>query len=295
PDCTDPVAPAAIGSDMTLRCIECDACGNLGAETARNYTIDTVANVTITFPVDGETVLSGDVTVSGTVDGSDITTVTVTSDQGHSESSLVVGGNWSVTLLSVAVPSITITATSTDSCGNIGSHSITVPVEVFAVVVGVPSGPQTNAITISTGSVFDVMIYGSVMADTECGVISATMSLGSYEFTIQYDDTLMTINSATADGNAWFDDDIGGTFSSDISVPTLTWIQGTNDGGDPPLHNNFSQPMGQDIPLAILNFTANAVGNTTIFVDAIGIYESNDLRALCSDLAYTRSLTVEIK
>ena len=47
-----------------------------------------------------------------------------------SESSPVVAGNWSVTLMDVLGPSITITAQGTDDCGNIGSDSVMVPIYV---------------------------------------------------------------------------------------------------------------------------------------------------------------------
>ncbi len=163
PDCSSPSAPAMIYAAMTLRCIECDACGNLGAEITRIYTIDTVAVVNISSPTDGVTIYAGDVMVSGTAD-TDITTVTVTTDQGHSESSPVdAGGNWSVVLIGVTGSTMTITAQGVDDCSNIVSDSVTVPVihscNISSVVpttgcpgdavtiTGLDFGPNTGTVT----------------------------------------------------------------------------------------------------------------------------------------------------
>ena len=139
PDCASPAAPATITVDMTLRCIECDACLNLGAEASEVYTVDIVADLGITFPVSGNSIPPGILTVTGTADG-DIPFVTVTSDQGHGPLTGV-GALWSVGLTNVLVPSITITAQGTDACGNFDSDLVTVPVTI------VP--PTADAIVIS--------------------------------------------------------------------------------------------------------------------------------------------------
>ena len=173
PDCASPLAPATIDSDMTLVCIECDGCLNLGAPSTRVYTVDTEAVVTITFPAEGVTVYSGDVMVSGTAD-TDIATVTVTSDQGLSRSSGVdSGGNWSVVLSGVDVPSIIITAEGTDDCGNIGSDSVTVPVEPPAcniLSVGPTTGCPGVTVTIS-GSGFGPNT-GTVTFDATLAIVN---------------------------------------------------------------------------------------------------------------------------
>jgi hypothetical protein len=119
--------PIEISENTTLKFMAVDTCGNQAATVAEVYDIDisTIANVSITSPLDGVTVYAGSVMVTGTAD-TDISLVTVTSNQGHSESSPVVGGNWSVVLSGVTVPSISVTAQGTDACGNTGSDSVTV-------------------------------------------------------------------------------------------------------------------------------------------------------------------------
>jgi hypothetical protein len=104
-----------------------DACGsgNTAVTDPLGFEVDTVATVNITEPVEGATVEAGDVTVTGMAD-TDITTVTVTSDQGHSESVPVVAGGWTVTLTGVITPSIVIAARGTDDCNNTASDSIQV-------------------------------------------------------------------------------------------------------------------------------------------------------------------------
>ncbi len=113
----------------TLMVTGTDACGsgNTATTDPLGFEVDTAATVTITFPVDGQTVTQDNITVTGTAD-TDITSVTVTTDQEHNESSPVVSGGWTVTLTGVSTPSIVITAKGTDDCGNTGSDSVTVPV-----------------------------------------------------------------------------------------------------------------------------------------------------------------------
>jgi hypothetical protein len=113
----------------TLVVVGTDACGsgNTAITKPLGFEVDTAAAVTITDPAEGQTILTDNITVIGTAD-TDITTVTVTSDQGHSESSPVVAGGWTVTLTGVNTPSIVITAEGTDDCGNTASDSVTLPV-----------------------------------------------------------------------------------------------------------------------------------------------------------------------
>ncbi|UCD84974.1 MAG: chitobiase/beta-hexosaminidase C-terminal domain-containing protein [Deltaproteobacteria bacterium] len=109
-----------------------DDCGNVDPKnTVADVWVNSkpTASVTITYPVDGVAAYINDVTVSGTAD-TDITTVTVTSDQGHNESSGVdAEGNWSVVLTGVTLPSLSISAAVTDHCGKTGiAEVITVPI-----------------------------------------------------------------------------------------------------------------------------------------------------------------------
>jgi hypothetical protein len=120
------------------------------------YSYDDQAVVSITYPVEGMTIYTSNLTVTGTAD-TDITTVTVTSDQGHNESSLVdPGGNWSVTLSGVTAPSVAITARGTDNCGNTASDSV-ISVKVVGplnhFVLATISSPQTAGIP------FGITIY----------------------------------------------------------------------------------------------------------------------------------------
>ncbi len=204
PDCSSPGAPATIDSNMTLKCIECDVCGNLGEETIRNFMIDTAAAVEITSPVDGATVYigyTGDILVTGTA-STDITTVTVASDQGHIESSPVdIAGNWSVILTGCTVPAIVITAQATDDCGNTGSDSLAAPV-IFAVCSISSAGPTTgcpgDAVTI-TGATFGIT-PGGVSFDS----VTATI--------ISWNDTSIIVEAP------------GGNYSNVTVAPTIAYF-----------------------------------------------------------------------
>ena len=119
--------PIDISEDTTLKFMAVDSCGNQASTVTEVYDIDEEISMSITSPVDGITLYAGDVTVSGTAD-TDITTVIVTSDQGHSESPRVAGGNWSVILSGVTLPSLNINAAVTDDCGNTTSNAVSVTV-----------------------------------------------------------------------------------------------------------------------------------------------------------------------
>ena len=142
--------PITISVDTTLKAIAVDQWGNLSEIMTEVYDIDTEAVVSITYPVDGVT-NAGDVMVTGTAD-TDITTVTVTSDQGHIESSDVIDGDWSVVLTGVVLPSIAINAAGTDDCGNVGGDSVMVPImppPCSITSVGPTTGCPGDSVTIA--------------------------------------------------------------------------------------------------------------------------------------------------
>ncbi len=132
-----------------------DNCGNTGSDmVGETFDVDTWAAVTITYPTSTQNIPEGDSLVSGFAD-TDITTITVTSDQGHNESSGVdSSGSWSVVLSGVSGPSIDITAKGTDNCGNTASDSVTAPV--------VPPQCSITSISPTTGCPGDYMqVWGS--------------------------------------------------------------------------------------------------------------------------------------
>ncbi|UCD85062.1 MAG: chitobiase/beta-hexosaminidase C-terminal domain-containing protein, partial [Deltaproteobacteria bacterium] len=149
--------PIGISADTTLKFMAVDTCGYQSGTVTEVYDIDTEAGVTITEPVTGTTVYVGDVKVTGTAD-IDITAVTVTSDQGHSESSPVdAEGDWSVVLTGVTVPSIAITAIGTDDCSNTGSDSVTVsiiadPPDAISITAPTQTNCQSQELTITLTS-----------------------------------------------------------------------------------------------------------------------------------------------
>ncbi len=121
--------PINISVDTTLKFMAVDACGNQSDTAIEVYDIDTEAVVSITYPVNGVTIGTGDVRVIGTADD-DISSVSLSVTQGTwtDTNPVVSGGAWSSTLQDLVVGAVTITITGTDGCGNIGSDSVTVPV-----------------------------------------------------------------------------------------------------------------------------------------------------------------------
>ena len=174
----------------TLLVVGTDACGsgNTATTDPLHFKVDTAAVVSITYPVDGVTIPAGDVMVTGTADN-DITMVIVISDQGHIESSGVdPGGNWSVVLTGVTVPSIFIAALGTDDCGNIGSDSVTVPV--------IPPVCIISSVIPTTGCPGDaVTITGTTFGDTP-----GSVSFDSVTATItSWDDTSIIVEAPGGD------------------------------------------------------------------------------------------------
>ncbi|UCD85425.1 MAG: hypothetical protein JSU92_04315, partial [Deltaproteobacteria bacterium] len=185
--------------------------------------VDTTADVTITFPVNGVTVTEGDVTVTGTAD-SDISTVIVASDQGHNKSSLVVGGIWSVGLTGVTTPSIVIDAQGTDDCGNIGSDSVTVPVESAVCTI--------SSVTPATGCPLDdVTIDGANFGPTTGTVVfdATSASVISWSVTsIVVDAPGGVFGNVTVNPTAGGSCVQGGAYSYDDVLPVVTIVSPTD-------------------------------------------------------------------
>ncbi len=190
PTTSSPVyaGPIDIIVDTTLKAIAADQCGNLSGIIAEVYTIDAVANLTITYPENGKTIGTGNVRVTGTADD-DIATAIVFSDQGHIESSGVdPGGNWSVTLTGVTVSSIFIAAIGTDDCGNTGTDSVTMPVSYIPPLcvwfvnddaTGLGTGTSwANAFTVVQDAV-DMAISGEIICVAEGTYINIPTSTAS--------------------------------------------------------------------------------------------------------------------
>ncbi|UCD84888.1 MAG: Ig-like domain-containing protein [Deltaproteobacteria bacterium] len=144
-----------------------DNCGNIGLDmVGETFEVDTWVWLTITYPTGTQNIPEGAALVSGYAN-TDITTVTVTSDQGHNESSGVDGsGNWSVILLGVSGPSMDITARGTDDCGNTAIDFVTafvVPPQCSITSISPTTGCPGSMVSIN-GSNFGAF-FGTVYFD----------------------------------------------------------------------------------------------------------------------------------
>ena len=264
----------------TLLVTGTDACGSGNTTTTDplGFEVDTVAVVTITYPVDGVTVYAGNLTVTGTAD-TDIPTVNVISNQGHNESSSVVGGNWSVVLMGVTVPSIFIGASGTDNCGNIGADLVMVPVGSATVICSISSiGPTTgcpgNLVTIDgidfgvvVGTVeFDatpatVIVWSdtSIIVEAPGGdysnvtVIPTVGDSCSLTGSYSYDDVANITITSPLDGQTICNGDVmvTGTADTDIPMVTVTSDQGHNESS-PVVGGNWSVVLVGVIPPSIV-------------------------------------------
>ncbi len=210
-----------------------DGCSNFSLDlVGETFEVDTWASLTITYPTNGQDIPLGDSLVSGFA-ATDITTVTVTSDQGHSESSGVDGGgNWSVVLSGVSAPSIFITARGTDNCGNPASDSVTanvVPPSCSISNVSPTIGCSGNPVTITGIS------FGAISGSVSFNSVSATITFWTDAVIIVDapggDYTIVTVTSNTGGICT-----LAGNYSYDnvpppaptITSPTNGAIIGTN-------------------------------------------------------------------
>ncbi|UCD85430.1 MAG: hypothetical protein JSU92_04340, partial [Deltaproteobacteria bacterium] len=231
------------------------------------------------------------ISVSGSTDAPDGEVAAILVDGVTQATPLVSGGIFSATI-TIADGVHTLIERVVMSCGTASvTKQITVDSDYYAVIVGDTSGVTVDTITVGTGGSFDVMVYGAVLVGD---AVSPTESLGSYQFVISHQVVgapTMTLNSIVGDGTLEFDgvpgqiisnSDDGGGYADSLFFAT-------NDGD-----SSYTGPMGFDIPLAVLNFTAGgSTGTTTIYIDAVEDYISNDFVDL--DRVPLRALTIIVQ
>ncbi len=258
-----------------------DNCGNTASDlVGEPFEVDTVAVVIITDPEDGGPLSSGDVSVSGTAD-LDIATVTVTSDQGHSESSPVVAGSWSVTLMGVIGPSITITAQGTDNCGIVGSDSVTLSGggddcmtchsisqgSQRQIVESGGSGGDFNRMShhVTDGTTTEIVtVYDCVVCHSE-GYADASINETYHE------NTIIDLKDADTEANIEFTSNANETTfcltCHDSDGATLTYVPAANGGNDDPLRpynsNDPNTVLDVESQFSTSNFSSHAISTGT--------------------------------
>jgi hypothetical protein len=193
PDCASPDPPATITGAMDLRCVQCDDCTNEGQEASESYTVDTVASVSITYPVNGETVTLEDIIITGTADA-DITSVTVTWSNppiGPGGSTTVAAsGSWSVPVYGLTNGTIIVDAQGDDECLNTGiALQVAAPVElgvcncpVAGALYVIHSLPREDASFMPPTSVtlnMPTQAYLQIIFNEDLNISSANVSISS--------------------------------------------------------------------------------------------------------------------
>jgi hypothetical protein len=295
---TDAVADSP--GPTTLICIYSGTGGPLTDVLPITFVTPTVANLD---PLPGERLGPADdldpgtpglqMDVTGTTDAEDGTPVVITVD-GTTYGGSVSGGAFSVAV-TMNEGIVTLIEEVVASCGS-GSVTKTVNVDLtlYAVIVADPSDVNIDTITVGTGGSFDVMVYGAVLVG---GVVSSTESLGSYDFSIKHQvvgSPTLQINSINGSGTGNEFNVIDGATSPPSNADSgdgnaANFFYATNDGS-----TGYTGPMGIDIPLAVLNFTAGGTtGTTTIFIQGVSDYTGNNMTDL--DPTPTRLLTVIVQ
>ena len=181
---------------------------------------------------------------------------------------------------------------NTDTCPNCFEYVTSV---YYAVIVGEPSDVSISSITIAPNASFQVMVYGSVLIGGEVSpdLGSGPESMGVYDFRLRHEVAHLTINGITKTGVPF--PDPGYEFTDPLGALSNT------DEGDGYATSSFNDingasittPTGADIPLAILQFTAeDNPGTTVIYISDVINYYSNNFVAL--DTVPRRALTVNV-
>ncbi len=185
PDSTWSVTPAVLAQGpVTVSVSATDAAGNTGTAT-QALTVDTVAPaVTITG---GASAASASATprVAGTTDAPQGTAVNVKISDQVLTATVQADGAWSVTPATLGNGTVTISATTTDPAGNIGTAT-----QLLAIAVPAPTptpAPSSAAptITISGGATALSNLARPTISGTSTGVAgrSATVSVGGQSLT----------------------------------------------------------------------------------------------------------------
>ncbi|MBF7957585.1 Ig-like domain-containing protein [Rahnella victoriana] len=259
-----------------------DAAGNDGSVT-HDVTVDTVSPVLTINTVAADDVINAiekgeALTVSGTSDGTDGSTVTLNFN-GTNYTATVSNGAWTLDVPATDVAKLgeadyTLTASSTDAAGNTGStsHSVLVDSALPSVTISpVATDNVINATEINT----DQLIGGKVTNAAAGDVVTITLGGNTYTATVQ-DDLSWSVSVPSADLKGFGDGDL--TIST--SVTNQHGNTGTND-----------RDIAIDASLPGLRIDTVAGDDV---VNSIEIQQNQIISGTSTDIAAGSSVTVTI-
>ncbi|RKG83410.1 cell envelope biogenesis protein OmpA [Corallococcus exercitus] len=278
---------------ITVTAVATDAAGNESTPDDTTFTVDlTAPEVEITAPVDGTTVASGTVTVTGTSVGA--TSVTLTFEgTDYGPIPVDASGNWSQALPGpLADGTYTVTAVSTDAAGNEStpdSSTFTVDQTAPTVAITTPANGSTVGANVTvtgttTGATsvtvtFQGTDYGPIPVDASGNwsqSLPGPLANGTYTVTAVAVDgvgntsptatSTFTVNTAAptvaittpANGSSTTNPNVTVTGTSTGATSVTVTFQGTNYG---PIAVNASGNWSQALPGPLANgtYTVTAV------------------------------------
>ncbi|MFO6298552.1 Ig-like domain-containing protein [Rahnella selenatireducens] len=259
-----------------------DAAGNDGA-ASHAVTVDTVSPVLTINTVAADDVINAvekgeALTVSGTSDGADGTTVTLNFN-GQNYTATVTNGAWTLDVPAADVAKLgeadyTLTASSTDAAGNTGNttHVVLVDSSLPTVIINpVATDNVINATEINA----DQLISGKVTNAAAGDVVTITLGGKSYTATVQ-DDLSWSVSVPSADLKGFGDGDL--TVSASV----------TNQHG-----NAASNDRDIAIDAGLPGLRIDTVAGDDI-VNSIEIRQNQIISGTSSDIAAGSSVTVTV-
>ncbi|AVF34397.1 Ig-like domain-containing protein [Rahnella sikkimica] len=259
-----------------------DAAGNDGA-ASHAVTVDTVSPVLSINTVAADDVINAvekgeALTVSGTSDGADGTTVTLNFN-GQNYTATVSNGAWTLNVPAADVAKLgeadyTLTASSTDAAGNTGNTTHVVLVDSSLPTVSINPVATDNVINAAEINA-DQLIGGKVTNAAAGDVVTITLGGKSYTATVQ-DDLSWSVSVPSADLKGFGDGDL--TVSASV----------TNQHG-----NTNSSEREINIDAGLPGLRIDTVAGDDI-VNSIEINQNQIISGTSSDIAAGSSVTVTV-
>ncbi|UHM93326.1 Ig-like domain-containing protein [Rahnella victoriana] len=259
-----------------------DAAGNDGSVT-HDVTVDTVSPVLTINTVAADDVINAiekgeALTVSGTSDGADGSTVTLNFN-GQNYTATVSNGAWTLDVPATDVVKLgeadyTLTASSTDAAGNTGNTSHTVLVDSALPTVSISPVATDNVIN-ATEINADQLIGGTVTNAAAGDVVTITLGGNTYTATVQ-DDLSWSVSVPSADLKGFGDGDL--TISASV----------TNQHG-----NTGSADRDIAIDAGLPGLRLDTVAGDDI-VNSIEIQQNQIISGTSTDIAAGSSVTVTV-
>ncbi|CAM3654096.1 Ig-like domain-containing protein [Rahnella victoriana] len=259
-----------------------DAAGNDGSVT-HDVTVDTVSPVLTINTVAADDVINAiekgeALTVSGTSDGTDGSTVTLNFN-GQNYTATVSNGAWTLDVPATDVAKLgeadyTLTASSTDAAGNTGNTSHTVLVDSALPTVSISPVATDNVIN-ATEINADQLIGGTVTNAAAGDVVTITLGGNTYTATVQ-DDLSWGVSVPSADLKGFGDGDL--TISASV----------TNQHG-----NTGSADRDIAIDAGLPGLRIDTVAGDDI-VNSIEIQQNQIISGTSTDIAEGNSVTVTV-